>query len=168
MITDIFNQFAKTLTNLSAIIDKAQKNAEARKFDANVLLQSRLAPDMFNLIRQVQIATDAAKSGVAKLCGVEAPKWEDSETTIADLQARISKTIDYIKSANTTQFEGWESRKTLNPRKEGKYLPGNEYLYQYVIPNFFFHVTTTYAILRHNGVDIGKNDYLGEIHYRSL
>jgi hypothetical protein len=168
MINDIFNQFAKTLTNLAVILDKAQKNADARKFDVGILLQSRLAPDMFHLVRQVQIATDTAKFGVAKLCGVDAPKWEDNETTLADLKARIHKAIDYIQSATPAQFSGWETRKTLNPRREGKYLPGDEYLYQYVIPNFFFHVTTAYAILRHNGVDIGKNDFLGEIQYRPL
>jgi hypothetical protein len=168
MITDIFNQFTKTLTNLNAILDKAQKYADTKKFDVNILLHGRLAPDRLHLIRQVQIATDTAKFGISRLCGVEAPKWEDTESTLPDLQSRIRKAIDYIQSASSAQFVGWETRKTLNPRREGKYLPGDEYLYQYVIPNFFFHVTTAYAILRHNGVDIGKNDYLGEIHYRPL
>lgn len=168
MITDIFDQFSKMLMNLSQILEKSGKFAEQKNFDVANLLNARLAPDMFNLLRQVQIASDTAKFGAARLTGTEAPKFEDNETTLAELQARIQKTREYLSTLKPDQFKGWEARKTLNPRREGKYLPGSEFLLQHVIPNFYFHLTTAYVILRHNGVEIGKTDYLGTINYRDL
>lgn len=167
-IVEQFAQFSKMLVNLSRIMDKGQQYADQKKFDFSNILQARLAPDQFHFIRQVQIACDTVKFGAARLSGKDAPKFEDNEATLADLQRRIAMTREYLASVKAGDFKGWESRKTLNPRREGKYLPGNEYLVEYVIPNFYFHVTTAYAILRHNGVDIGKLDYLGEINYRDL
>jgi hypothetical protein len=167
-IVEQFAQFSKMLANLSRIAEKGQQHADQKKFDFSNILHARLAPDQFNFIRQVQIACDTVKFGAARLSGKDAPKFEDNEASLADLQSRVAKTRDYLAAIKEDHFKGWESRKTLNPRREGKYLPGNEYLVQYVIPNFYFHVTTAYAILRHNGVDIGKMDYLGEINYRDL
>jgi hypothetical protein len=123
---------------------------------------------MFSFTRQVQIACDTAKFGVARLTGAEAPKFEDNEVTLADLQSRISKTREYLSTVKPEQFKGWEARKTTNPWIPGKFLPGDEYFVQYLIPNFYFHVATAYAILRHNGVEIGKGDFLGALNYREL
>lgn len=161
-------QFTKMLTNLSLILGKAQTFAEQKKFDPANLLAARLAPDQFNLVRQVQISCDSAKAYAAKLTGKEAPKHEDTETTIAQLQARIQSTIQYLDSVKAEEFQGWESRKITNPRREGKYLPGNEFAMQQAIPNFYFHTTTAYAILRNNGLEIGKKDFLGELGWRPL
>ncbi len=168
MVVDTFAQFSKMLTNLSNILDKAQKFADQKKFDSANLMNSRLAPDQFNFIRQVQVACDTAKLGAARLTGIDAPKFEDNETTLAELQQRIRNTLEFLSTVKPEAFKGWESKKTLNPRREGKYLPGDEFLMQHAIPNFYFHMTTAYSILRHNGVEIGKMDYLGTITYRDL
>jgi len=168
MIVETFAQFSKMLTNLSNILDKAQKFADQKKFDSANLMNARLAPDQFNFIRQVQVACDTAKMGAARLTGIDAPKFEDNETTLAELQQRIRNTLEFLATVKPEAFKGWESKKTLNPRREGKYLPGDEFLMQHAIPNFYFHVTTAYSILRHNGVEIGKMDYLGTITYRDL
>ena len=168
MIVETFAQFSKMLANLDKILDKAQKFSELKKFDAANLLNSRLAPDQFNFIRQVQIACDTAKFAVAKLTGIEAPKFEDNEATLAELHQRISKTLEFLSTIKPEAWKGWETRKTLNPRKEGKYLPGDEFLTQHALPNFYFHMNAAYGILRHNGVDLGKMDYLGVITYRDL
>jgi hypothetical protein len=162
-------QFSKALNNLNAILDKGAAYAESKKFDVSVLLNSRLAPDQFNLIRQVQIACDTAKLGVARLTGKvdSAPVHPDTETTLAELKARIQSVLDYLASVNPEDFEGAAERHISQPRWEGKYLTGTEFAIQHAIPNIYFHVTTAYAILRHNGVDVGKKDYLGSMPYKS-
>ena len=159
-------QFIKMLHNLSLIMDKATVFSANKKFEMEVLLNSRLAPDQFNFIRQVQIACDTAKLGAARLAGKEAPKHEDTEKTLPELKARIESTIGYLNSFKPEDFSGAEARHITQPRWEGKYLTGFEYAVQHVLPNIYFHVTTAYAILRHNGVDIGKKDYLGELPYK--
>jgi hypothetical protein len=159
-------QFTKMLNNLNHILDKGALSAEARKFDVDVLLNARLAPDQFNLIRQVQIACDTAKLGAARLAGKEAPVHEDKEKTLPELKARITDVINYLATFKPEDFQGTHERKISQPRWEGKYLTGTEFAIQHAIPNIYFHVTTAYAILRNNGVDVGKKDYLGEMPYK--
>ncbi len=159
-------QFAKTLRNLSAILDKATRYAEAKKFDTEVLLNSRLAPDQFPLTRQIQIACDTAKLCVSRLTGKEAPVHEDSEKTLSELKARIEKVLAYLNQFSAADFKGMEERRVSQPRWEGKYLLAPEFLVQHALPNFYFHITTAYSILRHNGVDLGKKDFLGELPYK--
>jgi hypothetical protein len=155
-------RFANTLRNLSAILDKAQAHAEAKKIEPVVFTQSRLAPDMFALARQVQIACDSAKGAVARLAGVEIPKHEDTEQTFAELKARIAKTVDFIESAKPAQIDASEDREVvLKLRGQDVKFNGLQYLLGFAYPNFYFHVTTAYNILRHNGVEIGKRDYIG-------
>src|SRR5262245_47898718 len=155
-------RFANALRNLSAILDKAQAHAEARKIDAAVPGSLRLIADMFPLSRQVQVACDSAKGAVARLAGVEIPKHEDTEQTLAELKARIAKTIDFIDSVKAGQIDGSEDKPILLKIRgqEVKYT-GMQYLLGFAHPNFYFHVTTAYDILRHNGVEIGKRDYIG-------
>lgn len=155
-------QFVRMFGNLSTILGKAEAYAEAKKIDPGVLLNARLAPDMFPLTRQVQIASDAAKGCVARLAGVEVPSFPDNEASFADLQARIAKTLDFIKSLQPEQIDAGEGREIILkfPGAELKFQ-GEDYLLHFVLPNFYFHLTTTYAILRHNGLEIGKMDYLG-------
>lgn len=162
-------QFSKMLNNLSAILAKGGQFAEAKKADVAVLLNSRLAVDQFNLTRQVQIACDTAKLGVARLTGKEstAPKHEDGDATLAELQARIQSVVAYLAEFTPEDFADAATRKISQPRWEGKYLTGLEFAIQHAIPNLYFHVTTAYAILRHNGVDVGKKDYLGAMPYKS-
>mgnify|MGYP003576597804 CR=1 FL=1 len=162
-------QFSKALSNLSAILDKGAAHAEAKKIDVSVLLNSRLAPDQFNLIRQVQIACDTAKLGVARLTGntESAPVHADTETTLPELKARIQSVLDYIGGFKPEDFAGTAERHISQPRWEGKYLTGTEFAIQHAIPNIYFHITTAYAILRHNGVEVGKKDYLGSMPYKS-
>ncbi len=166
----IFDQtippFIKILKNLSAILDKADAHATAKKFDASILINDRLAPDMFNLIRQVQIACDTAKLGAARLAGKTAPVNDDAEKTLSDLKDRIKQTITYLETFAPADFAEAEIRPITQPRLEGKYLLGKDYLLQHAIPNIYFHVTAAYAILRHNGVEIGKKDYLGELPFK--
>ncbi len=152
------------LTNLSVIIDKAAAHAEAKKIDPVVLAQARLFPDMFPLARQVQIACDTAKGAAARLAGIEMPKHEDTETTLAELKQRIAKTVDFVQSVKAGQFAGAESRsiEIKTPNRTLSFT-GLSYLNQFVLPNFYFHESISYAILRHNGVEVGKNDYLGAI-----
>jgi len=154
--------FRTTLGNLSHILDKAQAHADARKFDASVLTQFRLAPDMLPFTRQVLIACDAAKNGVARISGVEAPKFEDNEVTFADLKARIQKTLDWLATVPAASLDGTEEKSITFPvgREKTRTMTGEAYLKHWMLPNFFFHVTMAYAILRHNGVDLGKSDYL--------
>jgi hypothetical protein len=146
------------------LLDKGIACAEAKKFDPAVLANSRLAPDMHPLIRQVQFLSDNAKFGVARLAGVEAPKFEDNEKTLDELKARVAKTIDWIKTVPASAFEGGEDRdiKITVPNRVIE-MKGLTYLRGWLLPNFFFHVSMVYAILRHNGVDIGKRDFLGEL-----
>jgi len=156
--------FVRMLNNMLTWLDKAEAHATAKKFETSVLLGARLAPDMLPFTKQIQIASDAAKFGVARLAGVEAPKFEDDETTLAELRERIRKTIDYVQSVPADKINGSEERDITVPRRDGPMIvKGEPYLKNFVLPNFFFHVTTTYALLRHNGVDLGKSDYLGPL-----
>jgi uncharacterized protein len=160
------SQKIKMLRNLSAIIDKGARHAETKKFEVEVLLNSRLAPDQFNFTRQIQIACDTAKLCAARLSNKEAPSHPDTEKTLPELKARIDSVATYLQGFSEKDFAGWETRKISQPRWEGKYLTGEEFLWQHAIPNFFFHMTTAYAILRHNGVEVGKKDYLGEMPFK--
>ena len=152
----------RMLGNLSTFLDKGAAFAEAKKFDVTVLLNARLAPDMFTLTRQVQIACDMIKGAAARLSGTEIPKYEDNETTIAELKARIAKTLAFVNGIDVAKFTGSEDRDiVLQVRGNELRLKGLNYLRDYVLPNMYFHVTTTYAILRHNGVELGKPDFIG-------
>ena len=164
----VVSQFSKMLRNLVQILEAAGRHADERKFDVGILLQSRLAPDQFHLIRQVQVACDTAKLGAARLAGKEseAPVQEDTEQTLAELTARIQSVVAYLGGFSPADFAGGAERRITQPRWKGKSLSGEEFLIQHVVPNFYFHVTTAYAILRHNGVNVGKRDYLGEMPYR--
>ena len=157
-------RFAATLGNLSAILDKAQAHADARKLDPMVLTGSRLYPDMLPLTRQVQIACDAAKGAVARLAGAEIPKHDDVEQTFAELKARIAKTIEFMKTFGPAQLDGTEAREIVL-KLQGKDVTfgGMQYLLGFATPNFYFHVTTAYNILRHNGVELGKRDFMGRV-----
>jgi len=153
--------FANVLTNLSWILEKAAASAATRKIEPAVLLASRLAPDMFPLTRQVQIACDIAKNSAARLAGQEPPRFEDNETTIEQLRARIARTVDYMSGLPASAFAGAETRELKVPMRERTLeFRGLDFLQHWAIPNVFFHVTTAYNILRHNGVELGKNDYL--------
>ena len=152
----------RALGNLGAILDKAAASAEARKIDPAVLIAARLAPDMFPLSRQVQIASDTAKRGAAMLAGVEVPSWPDTESSFAELKARVAKTVAFLETLKSDQFNGAEARTiALNVGGGEIKLSGAAYLFNFVLPNLFFHVATAYAILRQNGVDLGKRDFLG-------
>ena len=154
--------FIRMLDNLAAILEKAAAHAEARKIDPAVLVASRLYPDMFPLVKQVQIASDAAKGGAARLAQMEPPAYEDNEATLADLVARLRKTVAYLRTIGAEQIDGSEDRTvTWKTRTATKTMQGMPYLLNHVLPNLYFHVTTAYAILRHNGVEIGKGDFLG-------
>jgi hypothetical protein len=154
--------FIRMLDNLAAILEKAAAHAEARKIDPGVLVASRLYPDMFPLVKQVQIASDAAKGGAARLAQLEPPAFEDNEATLADLVARLRKTVDFLRTLRAEQIDGSEDRTvTWKTRTATKSMQGMPYLLNHVLPNLYFHVATAYAILRHNGVEIGKGDYLG-------
>jgi hypothetical protein len=156
--------FVKTLGNLAAILDKAAAFAAAKKVDPSVLLGYRLAPDMLSLTRQVQIAADHAKRGPARLAGIEAPVYEDNEASFADLKARIDKTLAFVHTLTPGQIDGSEAREIVLKMASGtQTYSGQTYLLHNALPNFFFHVTTAYAILRHCGVDIGKKDFIGQI-----
>jgi uncharacterized protein len=153
--------FANTLGNMAAFLEKGRAHALARKFEPAVLLSSRLAPDMYPLTRQVQIACDLAKNGTARLAALEPPRFEDTETTFEELAARIAKTVDYLKSIPASAFEGAEERDIKIPAGPNTLeFKGLDFLQRWAIPNVFFHVTTAYAILRHNGVDVGKRDFV--------
>jgi uncharacterized protein len=153
--------FTDTLGNLSWILEKAAANAAQRNFDAGVLLAARLAPDMLPLTRQVQIASDIAKNSVARLAAQDPPRFEDTETTIEQLRARLARTIDYLKSVPASALEGSDSRDIKVPAGERTFeFKGLEFLQRWAIPNVFFHVVTAYDILRHNGVELGKRDFL--------
>ena len=151
-----------TLRAVSAILDKAAAHCEARKIDPTVLVNYRLAPDMFPLSRQIQIMADQAKGLAARLTGTEIPSFADTETSFADLKARIAKTIDYVQSFSPAQFDGAQTR-TISFKAGPTELSftGQDYVFKWVFPNFYFHATATYAILRHAGVEVGKRDFLG-------
>ena len=154
--------FVRVLNNLSTILAKGEAFAAAKKFDPLVLVNARLAPDMFPLSRQVQIATDGVKGCAARLAGIDIPSYADTETTFPELQARIAKTLAFIQAVNASQIDGTED-KTVNLKVGGMELTfkGQPYLLHFVLPNLYFHVVTAYGILRHNGVEVGKMDFLG-------
>lgn len=155
----VYTQF---LTALSNILKKAATHAEAKKIDPSVLINARLSPDMFALARQVQIATDHAKGSLARLAGLEVPSFPDTESTFDELQARIAKTLDYVKTFKPEQIDGTEEREIVLTFGTQKFpFNGQTYLIQFALPNFYFHISTTYGILRHNGVEIGKRDFMG-------
>ena len=155
-------RFAAMLRNLSTLIDKAEAHCAAKKIEPAALTTARLFPDMFPFTRQVQIACDTAKGAVARLAGVEVPKHEDNEETFAELKARIAKTLDFIQTIKPAQIDGSEDKNIhlkLGPREVD--YKGMQYLLGFALPNFYFHVTTAYDILRHNGVELAKRDYIG-------
>lgn len=155
--------FTRQLNNLLAILDKAAAHADAKKIDPKVLINSRLFPDMFPLVRQIQIATDTARGGAARLAGVEVPAQEDTETTFPELAARIRKTVSYLETLKAEQFEGSEDRTvSWQTRSSTKTMQGLPYLQNHLLPNLYFHITTAYDILRHSGVELGKQDFLGK------
>lgn len=155
-------RFANILRNLSAILDKAEAHCAAKKIDPAALATDRLYPDMFPFTRQVQIACDSAKGAVARLAGVEIPKYEDTEQTFAQLKARIAKTIDFIESVPAAKIDGSEEKEIVMQMRSGeRRFKGMQYLLGHAYPNFYFHVTTAYNILRHNGVEVGKADFIG-------
>ncbi len=159
-------QFIKMLNNLVVILDKGAQFADHKKVEMEVLLNSRLAPDQFNLMRQIQIACDTAKLGVSRLTGKEAPTHDDKEKTLSEIKARIESTIQYLKTFTEKDFSGAETKMITTPRWEGKMLTGKDFLVHSVLPNVYFHVTTAYSILRHNGVEVGKKDYLGALPFQ--
>ncbi len=157
--------FEINLKALSGVLDKAEAFAAAKKIDQSVLLHSRLAPDMFDLTRQIQVAADGAKRGSARLAGVEAPQYQDNETTIAQLKERIAKTLAFLKTLDRKAIDASAEKEIvfpLGPEKKGQ-MKGDDYLNHFMLPNFYFHCTAAYAILRHLGVDVGKRDFLGDI-----
>ncbi len=156
--------FMQTLNAVSALLAKAVAHAEAKKIEPAVLINARLAPDMLPLSRQIQIMSDAAKGAAARLAGIDVPSFPDTETTFAELQARIAKTLDFLKGLKPAQFAGGETREvTLKMGGQDVKFTGANYLSHLAFPNFYFHATTTYNILRHNGIDIGKRDFIGTI-----
>lgn len=159
-------QFSSMLSNTLKFLDKAEEHAKAKKFEAQVFLNQRLAPDMYPLTKQIQITTDNAKNGIARLAGKEAPKYEDNEKTIDELRERLKKTIAYLGTFKADDFRGAEDRRVTLPWAPDKHMIGSEYLVQMLIPNFYFHAMATYAILRNSGVDVGKTDFIGNINMR--
>ena len=155
--------FKQMLGALSAVLAKAEAHVEAKKIAPEALLQARLYPDMFPLLRQVQIACDFAKSVSARIAGVEVPGYEDTEASFADLQARIAKTLAFVGGLQAAQIDGSEERRIVTQAgtPKEKIFSGQSYLLNYGLPHFFFHTTTAYAILRHSGVEVGKKDYIG-------
>jgi hypothetical protein len=153
------------LNALSSVLDKAEAHAVAKKIDPAVLLNFRLSPDMYTLTRQVQVATDMAKNGSARLAGVEPPRFEDTETTLDQVKVRIAKTVAYLKTLDPKKIDASADREItfpLGPTNKG-HMKGDDYLNHFVLPNFYFHLTAAYAVLRHCGVDIGKRDFMGAV-----
>lgn len=156
-------RFANILRNLSAILEKAEAHCAAKKIEPAALTTYRLFPDMFPLTRQVQIACDTAKGATARLAGVDIPKHEDTEQTFADLKARIAKTIDFVESVSASKIDGSDEKEIVLQMRSGeRRFKGMQYLLGHAYPNFYFHVTTAYNILRHNGVEVGKADFIGK------
>ena len=166
MIFDIISEMKRVLTQMSTWLDKAAAHATAKKFDVNTLLQARLAPDQFPLIRQIQQACDQSKYAVSRTTGKETPSNPDTEQTIEEVKQRIATAIAYLETYKASDFETIATRTVTTPRWEGKHMSASDYLVQHAMPNFFFHLTTAYAILRHNGVDVGKRDFLGSFSWR--
>ncbi len=156
-------QFKKMLNNLDKWLEASITHAQKKSFDPNVLASSRLAPDQYPLVRQVQAACDSAKFPAARLAGKEAPKHPDTEQTMDELRARIRTCVTYLDTLTKADFAGAETRNVELPFLENKVMIGSEYLTEMALPNFYFHVTTAYAILRHNGIDLGKRDFIGNL-----
>jgi hypothetical protein len=156
--------FRRHLTALSGILDKAAQHAEAKKVEPGVLLQARLYPDMFPFVKQVQLGTNFANRGAARLAGVDVPSYTDNETSFDQLKARVGRTLEFLSGLTPQQFEGSEDKDLLIPMGARDPVPykGGDYLLSFALPNFFFHVTTAYAILRHCGVELGKQDFMGD------
>ena len=154
-------QMKKMLGQLEKWLDAAEAHAKAKAFDPNVLVESRLAPDQFAFVRQVQAACDTAKLSAARLTAKDAPNHPDTEKTLSELRARIRSVIEYLEGISEPDYAGAATRVITTPRWEGKVMSGSDYFMEHAVPNFFFHVTHAYAILRHNGVTVGKRDYLG-------
>ena len=167
MIYDLtVTQFIKMLHNLSSLLDKGAQYADSKKFEMDILLQSRLAPDQFNLIRQIQITCDTAKLCASRLTTKEAPAHPDTEKTLTEVKARISSVISYLNTLTPSDYKESSARHISQPRWEGQYLTGEEFVLNHAIPNFYFHLATAYAILRHNGVEVGKKDFLGTMPFK--
>jgi hypothetical protein len=160
-------QMKKMLGQLPKWLDAAQAFATTKSFDANLFLGFRLAPDQFAFARQLQIACDTAKLAASRLSGKEAPTHPDSEQTIDELRVRVRAVIAYLDGFSAKDFQGAATRRVTQPRWEGKFMTGADYFLEHAVPNFFFHLTHVYAILRHNGVSVGKSDYLGTLSLRS-
>jgi uncharacterized protein len=167
MYFQVIGQFKKQLGQLDKWLETATKYAEQKKFDPQVWLTTRLAPDQFAFARQVQVVCDTAKLGASRVGGKEAPKHDDSEKTIEELRVRIKSTIDFLNAFTAADFEQAAKREITQPRWEGKKMTGANYFVEHVVPNFYFHLTTVYALLRSNGVDIGKRDYLGQLTFEA-
>jgi hypothetical protein len=167
MYFEIISQMKKMLGQLDKWLEAASLFAQAKPFDPNVLLTMRLAPDQFAFARQVQVACDTAKLAAARLAGKEAPAHPDTEQTIDELRARVRTVITYLDGFSAKDFEGAAARVITQPRWEGKVMSGGDYFIEHAMPNFFFHMTHAYAILRHNGVGLGKRDYLGPLSLRA-
>jgi uncharacterized protein len=163
MYNDIFNQMKKTLGQLDKWLDAAESYAKSKSFDSSVLMASRLAPDQFPCSRQVQIACDTAKLGISRVTGKEAPSHADTEISVVELRARVASVISFLDGFKPNDFDGAATRVITQPRWEGKTMTGHDYFIEHVVPNFFFHSTHVYAILRHNGVSLGKKDFLGTL-----
>jgi hypothetical protein len=167
MYYEMFRQMKKTLGQLDHCLEMAEATAKTKSFDSDLFVGFRLAPDQFALARQVQIACDAAKLGASRLTGKEAPAQPDTERTLAELRARIQSVVTYLDGFSAKDFAGAATVTVTQPRWEGKTMTGADYFLEHVVPNLFFHVTTAYAILRHNGVPVGKLDYLGTLTMRA-
>jgi hypothetical protein len=167
MYYEIFGQMKKTLGQLEKWLETAAAFAPSKSFDPNVLLVSRLAPDQFALTRQIQVACDTAKLAASRLTGKEAPSSPDTEQTLDELRARVRATVAYLDGFSAADFAGAGARVVTQPRWEGRVMSGADYFVEHAVPNFFFHATHVYAILRHNGVNLGKRDYLGGLSLRA-
>ena len=166
MYYESFLQMKKTLGQLNTWLDKAETFAKEKSFDANLFVNFRLAPDQLAFVKQVQIACDTAKLGASRLTGKEAPSHADNEQTFAELRARVASVISYLDGYSEKDFEGASTRSITQPRWEGKVMTGKDYFFEHVQPNFYFHAAHAYAILRLNGVPVGKKDYLGALSQR--
>ena len=167
MFYETLKQMRKTLGQMDVWLDMATAHAQKKSFDPTVLLGMRLAPDQFPLLRQVQIACDTPKLAAARIAGKEPPKHPDTEQTIPELRSRIATVIQYLEGYTPKDFEGAASRLVTQPRWEGKVMTGQDYFLEHALPNFYFHATHTYAILRHAGVELGKKDFLGALSLRA-
>jgi uncharacterized protein len=167
MYNELFGQMKKQLRQLDKWLQAAAEHAKTKSFDPNVLLTMRLAPDQFAFARQVQTACDTAKLAASRLTGREAPSHPDTEQTLDELRARVASVLTYLDGLSEKDFEGAATRVVTQPRWEGKTMSGANYFIEHALPNFYFHLTHTYALLRHNGVNIGKRDYLGALTFNT-